>query len=354
MVVAVNMVREKLLTDREAISKIDPIHMINYLKPHLSSSFQDPRDTSVISRILTRGTASSFGVVYGKVVMSTMDALLCKERGIPSILCLPEITADEIDALEACSGVITTKGGLASHASVWLREVGKPGIIAAKELIIDPIARQLLAMDSGLRIAEGEYITIDGTNGYVFIGEAPLVQTRPDEDFFTVMAWARSFRVQNILATVENEQEAVEAIQFGADGIGICKTEPLFYGADTIDLSRFILLTKSETDRAAAMASLQELQKDDMLRVFRAIGDRDIVVRLLNVSASEALKSLKVSNAHESLISLSAKLGVPVPDILRQVDNVIEPNPALGVRGCRAALLQSQWTILQVRAITGI
>lgn len=249
--------------------------------------------------------------------------------------------------------MLTSRGGFASYAGTWLRENGKPGVFAARDLAIDVPSGHLIALDTGMRATEGDYITIDGSTGLVFMGEAPTTQIKTDDDYYTVMSWAKIYRVQNILGTVEDAQEAVQAIQYGADGIGVLKTEGLFFGPDTIDLTRFILLTTSESERASAISKLQEQQTSDLITIFRAVADHDVVIRLLNVSTSDFLRSLKGQASYDSLMTLSDKLGMTPVDLLRKVDTMIEPNPSLGTRGCSLSIMQPQFTILQSRAIAG-
>lgn len=249
--------------------------------------------------------------------------------------------------------MLTSRGGFASYAATWLRENGKPSVFAARDLAIDVPSGHLIALDTGLRATEGDYITIDGGTGYVFLGEAPTTLIKTDDDYYTVMSWAKNYRVQNILGMVEDAQDAIRAIQLGADGIGVVKSESLFFGPDTIDLTRFILLTTSESDRAAAIMKLQEQQTADLLTIFRAVGDRDIVIRLLDVSTSDFLRSLKTQASHDSLMTLSDKLGITPVDLIRKIDTLVEPNPSLGSRGCRLAIMQPQFTILLSRAIAG-
>lgn len=349
--IAVKMVQNKIITEQEAITRIDPMSMMHYLRPQLVASFQNPVDEDIVCKILTRGMAASFGTAYGKVVFSNQDAIFCKEKGIPCILCLPIVSMDDVEGIEAADGVLTSRGGFASYAGIWLRENGKPGVFAARDLAIDVSSGHLIALDTGLRATEGDYITIDGSTGYVFIGEAPTTHIKADDDYYTVMSWAKTYRVQNILGSVEDAQDALKAIQYGADGIGVVKTEALFYGPDTIDLTRFILLTTSESERASAISKLQEQQTSDLLTIFRNVADRDVVIRLLNISTSDCLRSLKTQASHDSLMTLADRLGMTPVDLLRKVDSMIEPNPSLGTRGCSFAITQPQFAILQSRAI---
>lgn len=302
--------------------------------------------------MIARGLPASYGSICGKVVLSCQDAIFCREKGIPSILCLPEASLDYLDGIEAADGVITHKGGISSHVAVWLREAGKPAVFGAKQLVVDRTSRLIMVVGSPFRIAEGDYITIDGSTGMVFAGEIETVESKQDEDYLEIMKWAKLNRSQIVFANVTTPQEVIAAMEMGADGY-VYPTEHLFFSPGIIDLTRLILLTDSESDRAAALAKLQEEQKIRMLHIFRQVGDSCITVSLFNESLSQCISEIMQSDSQNELEALKAKLRLNEADLVDLISKYAETNPAMGFRGSRVSLVLPYITTMQVKAIVG-
>lgn len=216
---------------------------------------------------------------------------------------------------------------------------------------IDPKARQLLCVDTGGKVTEGDEITIDGTNGLVYFGQVPTIAAKQEEEYLTLLNWARKYKVMNVLASADSVDDINEAFSFGADGIGVFRTEQLFLSGGRLELTRFILLTHNESDRAAALTRLLELQRDDLVTAFRAVGDRDIVIRMLDVSLNSALPTSSDSNYSQIMDELCSSLNISKEECEKRISDLVEPNPLLGVRGCRLAFIQPFFASMQARAI---
>lgn len=232
-----------------------------------------------------------------------------------------------------------------------MRGSGKPSVTCVQNIGIDPKARQLLFVDTGGKVTEGDDITIDGTNGLVFFGQCPTIAAKQEEEYLTLLNWARKYKVMNVLANADSVDSVNEAFSFGADGIGIFRTESMFLASGRLELTRFILLTDNESERAAALTRLLELQRDDLVNVFRAVGDRDVVLRMLDVSLQSAMPISADSNYSKIVENLCSDLNISKEECEKRINALLEPNPLLGVRGCRLAFIQPYFASMQARAI---
>lgn len=349
--IAVSMVKEKLISEREALMRLDPVQMMHCILPVVAPEMRNPHNKEAAKLMIGKGFPASVGTACGKIVFSTQEAINCRMKNQPCILCLYEATTDDIEGLEAASGVLTVRGGITSHASIWMRGSGKPSVTSVQNIGIDPKARQLLCVDTGGKVTEGDEITIDGTNGLVFFGRVPTIAAKQEEEYLTLLNWARKYKVMNILACTDSVEGINDAFSYGADGIGVFRTEQLFLSTGRLELTRFILLTDNESDRAAALTRLLELQRDDLASVFRAVGDRDIVIRMLDVSLNSALPTQSDPNYSQIMDDLCSSLNISKDECEKRINALVEPNPLLGVRGCRLAFIQPFFASMQARAI---
>lgn len=240
---------------------------------------------------------------------------------------------------------------MSSNAANWMRGSARPYVCGVQNIGIDPKARQLLCVDTGGKVTSGETITIDGASGCIFFDAVPTTYLRPSEEYITLLTWARKYKAMNILAGADTVEDVNDAFIAGADGIGVFRTERLFLAPGRIELTRSILLTDNDSERAAALAKLLELQKEDLLSVFKAVGDRDVVIRLLDCSLNGALPSPRDSNYSEVVRELCASLNITQDVCEQRINALYESNPILGVRGCRLAFIQPFFASLQAKAI---
>jgi pyruvate,orthophosphate dikinase len=255
---------------------------------------------------------------------------------------------------QAATGVVTLRGGLASHAAAWMRSVGKPAVTMLQNSQLDSKDGWSLQSAKGDVLREGAVVTIDGSTGTLFKGDIPVEDVVLDEDFFTILNWARKYKKMNVFATASTTQDIQHALENGADGIGLFKTEQLFFDRHRVDLVRQIVLTDSESERAGALAKLQEMQRENLYEIFKAVGDREFIVRLLDLSLNQVIPDPSDATALEDMFALSQRMKIPIEDLRRKLSCLYEKNPFLGVRGCRLGILFPYFVTMQIRAIIGM
>jgi pyruvate,orthophosphate dikinase len=323
---AVDMVDEGLIGREEAVARIDPGQLDQLLHPTI-----DPTAPVEVAAI---GLNASPGAASGAVVL---DADTAEERGKAGeavVLVRWETTPDDIHGLIHAQGVLTAHGGMTSHAAVVARGMGKPCVAGCDGLGIDTDARTLTIGDHALR--EGDVITIDGGTGRVIVGPVPLVPPQIDESFETVLGWADDLRRLRVRANADTPEDAARARSFGAEGIGLCRTEHMFMAEERLLIVREMIMARSETDRRAALDRLLPLQQGDFEGIFEAMAGLPVTIRLLDPPLHEFLPS------PEEAVS---------EDVRRRAEQLREQNPMLGTRGCRLGLMYPEIYEMQVRAI---
>ena len=324
--VAAEMVDEDLISREEAVARIDPAQLDQLLHPMI-----DP-DAPV--DVAARGLNASPGAASGAIVL---DADTAEERGKAGeavILVRWETTPDDIHGLIHAAGVLTAHGGMTSHAAVVARGMGKPCVAGCEELSIDVSAGTLRIGEHELRA--GDVITIDGGSGSVIVGSVPLVPPSIDENFETVLGWADDLRRMRVRANADTPEDAAKAREFGAEGIGLCRTEHMFMGEDRLPVVREMILAREEDERRAALEKLLPMQQSDFEGIFEAMAGLPVTIRLLDPPL------------HEFLPPLEEATSDAMRDRIRQLH---ESNPMLGTRGCRLGLQFPEIYEMQVRAI---
>jgi pyruvate,orthophosphate dikinase len=323
---AVDMVREGLITRTAAIARVDPAQLAHLLHPTL--------DPAAAYDVVARGLAASPGAASGQVIFDADRAEECGRAGQDVILVRWETSPDDIHGLVAARGVLTAHGGIASHAALVARGMGKPCVAGCDDLAIDLELR--IASVAGHTIAEGDMITVDGTTGSVILGSAALAPAKRNEDLETILDWADDVRRLEVHANADTPADALKARELGAEGIGLCRTEHMFFGEERLPVVREMILAEDETTRRGALDRLLPFQQEDFEAIFEAMAGLPVTIRLLDPPLHEFLPSL------EDATELRVR---------RRIKVLQEANPMLGTRGCRVGLQWPEIYEMQVRAI---
>ena len=332
----VDMVGEGLLTRKEAVLRVDPLMLDQFLHPTL-----DPTEAH---EIFVSGLAASPGAVSGQVVFDAADALQLKSRNRPCILVRSETSPEDIQGMHAAEGVLTARGGLLSHAAVIARGMGKTCVVGASGLRIDYDAGTMTA--HGVVVKKGETITIDGSTGRVFRGRIATQKPVLSGDFATILEWADASRRMKVRANAETPNEARSARYFGAEGIGLCRTEHMFFSAERIGPMRKMILAETVEARREALDEILPMQRQDFIELFEIMAGLPVTIRLLDPPLHEFLPK----SEHE-ILELAHNLSI-APEYLRtRVGELQEFNPMLGHRGVRLAVSYPEIAEMQARAI---
>jgi pyruvate,orthophosphate dikinase len=342
--VARDLVEEGVLTREEAIGRIEPAQLDQLLHPALGDHGQVPA---------TRGLAASPGAAVGEVVLDSDTAERRGKAGEAVVLVRWETTPDDIAGTLVAQGVLTAHGGMTSHAAVVARGMGKPCVAGASDISIDTDAKTLRIGD--VTLAEGDVITLDGSTGEVFAGALELVPPQINADFAAVVGWADEVRRLGVRANADNGPDAAKAREFGAEGIGLCRTEHMFMEQDRLPAVRKMILAGDDAERATALEEILPMQQADFEAILEAMSGLPVTIRLLDPPLHEFLPSL-VDQALE-VQRLELTEGTHPTDLrharalLAQIKKLTEQNPMLGTRGVRLALLHPEIPQMQVRAI---
>jgi pyruvate,orthophosphate dikinase len=334
--IAVEMAKDKLITREEAVARIDPASLDQLLHPTI-----DPKAARDVIGI---GLPASPGAATGEIVFSSGDAEDAKAQGRKAILVRIETSPEDIHGMHAAEGILTTRGGMTSHAAVVARGMGKPCVSGAGSLRVDYKAGTLMAMGQTFR--KGDIITIDGGNGQVLKGVVPMLQPELSGDFAAIMEWADAVRRMKVRTNAETPLDARMARSFGAEGIGLCRTEHMFFDGDRIVAMREMILADTEKDRRTALDKLLPMQRSDFLELFEIMAGLPVTIRLLDPPLHEFLPKTEAEVAE---VAAAMKVS---PDKLRQRTEALhEFNPMLGHRGCRLAVSYPEIAEMQARAI---
>ena len=334
--IAVDMASEGLITREEAVARIDPASLDQLLHPTI--------DPDAARDVIAIGLPASPGAATGEIVFSSHDAEEMKDAGKKAILVRVETSPEDIHGMHAAEGILTTRGGMTSHAAVVARGMGKPCVSGAGSLRVDYRAGTLTAM--GMTFRKGDIVTIDGGNGQVLKGAVPMLQPELSGDFAAVMEWADAIRRMKVRTNADTPADARMARSFGAEGIGLCRTEHMFFDGDRIAAMREMILADTEEGRRAALGKLLPMQRSDFLELFEIMAGLPVTIRLLDPPLHEFLpKSDKEIDEVAAIMKVSA-------DRLRQRTEALhEFNPMLGHRGCRLAVSYPEIAEMQARAI---
>jgi len=334
--IAVEMVNEGLITKEEAINRIEPTSLDQLLHPMIDP--KAPRE------VIAKGLPASPGAAVGKVVFTAEDAELWDERGEKVILVRLETSPDDIKGMHVSEGILTARGGLTSHAAVVARGMGKCCVAGCGELQIDANAKQFSV--GPITVREGDYITLDGSTGEVMTGKLPTVEPELTDEFGTLMGWVDGIRRLRVRTNADTPADAEVARKFGAEGIGLCRTEHMFFEGERIDAVREMILAKDLEGRKKALHKILPMQKGDFKGIFRVMNGYPVTIRLLDPPLHEFLPQ-----TDEEVRNLSAKIGVEADKLKEKARDLHEFNPMLGHRGCRLGVTFPEIYAMQVQAI---
>ena len=334
--IAVDMARERLIDRRDAVLRVQPGELDRLLHPQL--------DRSKPLTPLAKGLPASPGAVAGEVVFSADDAVAETTAGKKVVLVRIETSPEDIHGMHVAEGILTQRGGMTSHAAVVARGMGKCCVSGCGELEINYTTETLRVGDREIR--RGEWITLDGSTGEVFAGTVPTIDPEMSGDFATLMKWADGYRRLEVRANADTPHDAEVARGFGAQGIGLCRTEHMFFEGERIDAIREMILATDGVGRERALAKLLPMQKGDFLGILRAMAGLPVTIRLLDPPLHEFLPA-----TDEDLADLATKMGVATEELRTVRDSLHEANPMLGHRGCRLGITFPEIYSMQVRAI---
>ncbi|WP_337997112.1 pyruvate, phosphate dikinase [Oleispirillum naphthae] len=334
--IAVDMVAEGVLTKEQAVMRVEPQQLDQLLHPTL-----DPKAPRTV---LAKGLPASPGAASGRVVFTAADAETWAKNGEKVILTRIETSPEDIGGMHVSQGVLTTRGGMTSHAAVVARGMGTPCVAGAGEIRIDYKAKQMRVRDTVVK--EGDTITLDGSTGEVMLGKVPTIRPELTGDFGSLMGWVDEVRTMKVRANAETPLDAETARRFGAEGIGLCRTEHMFFDPARIISMREMILARNEAGRRAALAKLLPYQRKDFIDLFTIMKGLPVTVRLLDPPLHEFLPNTEAEQAE-----VAAASGVDVGAVKAAVAALHETNPMLGHRGCRLGVTYPEIYEMQARAI---
>ncbi|CAA7626933.1 pyruvate, phosphate dikinase [Magnetospirillum sp. SS-4] len=335
--IAVDMAREGLITRKDAIKRIDPASLDQLLHPTL--------DPKAARKLLARGLPASPGAASGKIVFSAEEAedwVTNKKEKV--ILVRVETSPEDIGGMHVSEGILTTRGGMTSHAAVVARGMGTPCVAGAGEIRVDYAAKTMKV--AGNVVKEGDVITLDGSTGEVFVGAVPTIQPEMTGDFGTLMEWVDTIRTLKVRANAETPLDAATARKFGAEGIGLCRTEHMFFDPKRIIAMREMILADKEAGRRAALAKLLPFQRQDFIDLFEIMQGLPVTIRLLDPPLHEFLP-----HSEEDIAEVAKAAGVEPAVVTARNAALHESNPMLGHRGCRLGITYPEIYEMQARAI---
>lgn len=334
--IAVDMANEGLITREEAVARIDPAQLDQLLHPML--------DPDAPRTLLSRGLPASPGAAAGKVVFNSEEAEDWVKKGEKVILVRRETSPDDIGGMHVAEGILTTRGGMTSHAAVVARGMGTPCVSGAGEIQVDAKAKFLRVRDEILH--EGDLLTLDGSTGEVFVGRVATIEPEMTGDFGTLMEWVDDIRTLRVRANAETPTDAQTARKFGAEGIGLCRTEHMFFDHDRIINIRQMILAADEGGRKAALSRLLPHQRDDFVKLFKIMAGLPVTIRLLDPPLHEFLP-----HSEAEIAEVAEAAAVSVDTVHNALNRLAELNPMLGHRGCRLGVTYPEIYAMQARAI---
>jgi pyruvate,orthophosphate dikinase len=334
--IAVEMVGEGLITEEEAVGRIEPGSLDQLLHPTL--------DPKAERQVIARGLPASPGAAAGRIVFTADKAEADAATGAKVILCRIETSPEDIHGMHAARGILTTRGGMTSHAAVVARGMGRACVAGAGELRIDLKAGVMRVRGKELR--EGDLITIDGATGEVMLGEVPTIQPELSGDFAVLMGWADRMRTMGVRANADTPLDSRTAVKFGAEGIGLCRTEHMFFEAERIVVVREMILANTESGRRKALDKILPMQRRDFLEIFQIMKGMPVTIRLLDPPLNEFLP-----HGEAELADVAEAAGVPLDELRARAIKLDESNPMLGHRGCRLGITYPEIYEMQARAI---
>ncbi|MBR1986753.1 MAG: pyruvate, phosphate dikinase [Mogibacterium sp.] len=336
--VAVDLVKEGLIDKDTAVMRVEPDQINQLLHPVFDA------DELKKATPVTKGLPASPGAATGQIVFSADDAAAFAAEGKKVILVREETSPEDLAGMVAAEGILTARGGMTSHAAVVARGMGKCCVSGCKEITVDEASKTLTV--GGKVYTEGDFISLNGTDGNVYTEAIKTLAPELSGDFGQIMEWADEARTLKVRTNADNPRDAVQAVAFGAEGIGLCRTEHMFFDDERIPKIRRMILAENEEERREALAGLLPYQKEDFKGIYKAMGDRPVTIRLLDPPLHEFLPK-----TDEDIRQLSEQFGIPYEKVVNKTLELHEFNPMLGHRGCRLAVTYPEIAEMQTEAI---
>ena len=336
--IAVDMEREGLIDRETAVMRIEPGQIDQLLHPRF-----DEDELKGVSAI-AKGLPASPGAVSGKIYFNALEAEAAVKKGEKAILVRETTSPEDLAGMIAAGGILTAKGGVTSHAAVVARQMGKCCVAGCSEIIVSEDKKELKTKDKVY--GEGDVISLDGYDGKVYEGEIHTVEPNLSGDFGVIMSWADGIRSLKIRTNADKPEDALKALEFGAEGIGLCRTEHMFFEENRIPAIRRMIVADTESERREALDALLPYQKNDFKGIYEVMKENPVTIRLLDPPLHEFLP-----HTDAEIRSLAEKIGVPYEKLVRRTDELHENNPMLGHRGCRLAISYPEIAEMQTRAI---
>ena len=333
---AVEMVEEGLIDKKTAVLRVDPIQLDQLLHPMI--------DPNAKYDVIAKGLPASPGAAAGKIVFTAEEAEVWVNRGEKVILIRNETSPEDIGGMDVSEGILTARGGMTSHAAVVARGMGKCCVAGCGTAQISEANKTLIFGNVVLK--EGDWITLNGTAGEVIVGQVPMVEVAVEGNFGTLMAWADEFRALGIRTNADNPHDSQVALDFGAEGIGLCRTEHMFFEDDRISAVRQMIFSSDKASREAALAKLLPYQKGDFKGIFETMKGLPVTIRLLDPPLHEF-----VPHDEETIKKLASEMGLTLETLKARIEGLAEMNPMLGHRGCRLGVTYPEIYAMQARAI---
>jgi pyruvate,orthophosphate dikinase len=344
MKIAVDMVKEKLITKEEAVMRLEPQYIDQLLHPVI--------DPKAKVEVVAKGIPASPGAATGAVVFHADRAVELASAGKAVILVRKETSPDDIHGMDVARGILTARGGMTSHAAVVARQMGKACVAGCESIEVDEVTNRFLV--GGRVIREGDFISLNGSTGEVVLGEVPLIAPKMTGSFGTLMSWADTFRRLKVRANADTPRDARTAREFGAQGIGLCRTEHMFFAGDRIPIMQKMILARTREEREQALEELLPMQREDFKGLYREMKGYPVTIRLLDPPLHEFLprrEDLMVEVTKLELIHADRSIIEEKKQLLERVEELHEVNPMLGLRGCRLGIVYPEISRMQARAV---
>ncbi len=336
--IAIDMVDEGLIDQTEAVQRVEPDQLDQLLHPRI--------DADAEKNVFATGLPASPGAASGKVVFDADEAKEMADDGEVVILVRMETSPDDFHGMLAAQAVLTGRGGMTSHAAVVARGVGKPCVVGATSLTVDYDKQELRT--GGVTVKKGEYITLDGASGEIMLGRVPTIEPEMSNDLSRLLGWTDQIRRLGVRANADTPDDAMKARELGAEGIGLCRTEHMFFAGERIWAMREMIVASTHEERIAALKKLEPMQREDFAGIFRAMDGYPVTIRTLDPPLHEFLP-----NTPEGIVELAEDMNISEKELVTKISALEESNPMLGHRGCRLGVTDPEITEMQARAIFG-
>jgi len=338
MKIAVDMVNDGIISKEEAIMRVDPKQIDALLHPTFDEVALEE------ATLISKGLPASPGAASGRVYFHSEDVVAQKEKGVQTILVRTETSPEDIEGMIAAEGIVTARGGMTSHAAVVARGMGKCCVAGCGDVRVDEVNKVFYVY--GQPYNEGDFISVDGNTGAIYEGQLNTREVELSGDFGVFMSWADEIRTLGIRTNADNPRDAKQAVEFGAEGIGLCRTEHMFFDENRIGIVREMIVAQSTEEREEALAKLLPFQKEDFIGIFEVMQERPVTIRLLDPPLHEFLPHLD-----EDIQKLSDEMKIDFKELKQTIEELKEFNPMLGHRGCRLAITYPEIYEMQARAI---